>query len=219
MCPKVTGFSRDDHFQLKRILGPAYDKVIGDLSVVVAEARADPEQFRRLASARRESALEHAKKAKRLARTAATLLGELRLANQFVREAVDRRYLTPTQSQSSTTLLAWRELVQPVARLVIDAERWSRAAARDAKRNPGPATEDRVFLAQEVGAALIDAGIRLSRGADGIWARVTTVSYAAAGYAVPQEIDRHLTKAYREMKRLWPDTFATAPIRTASSSR
>ena len=81
----------------------------------------------------------------------------------------------------------------------------SRAAANVPPANGEERIGDRVRLAEWVGIRLAKAGVRLTKSADGKWARTLSVLYQAAGARVPQSLYPDIAAAHERLKRHRPE--------------
>ena len=172
----------------------------------------------------REEARKHAEAAAAFERSSHRFLQSLEAVLPIAQRACSLKYIPststglPSSARTLSDLLTLRWVTGDKSRavlqeLITDTRAWKDQARRFGRRKRGRKTGGRLRLAEWVGIRLARADIRLTKGADGRWARTLGVVYEAAGVKAPQDLFKDVHAAYQVLHEILPEY---APRQTKS---
>ena len=161
---------------------------------------------------RHKRARLHVSNAAKVEKRAGQLLELLKEATPLIREAHSLGFLAPelakprytTLGALSLTDLPWFIQTRKVLeKLEGHAHQWGCQAETRARGSRGrkKVNEDRLVLAGWIGDQLSQAGLRLTKSADGPFATVLNVVYEAFGIAQPEDLYRDVKHAVDSVER------------------
>jgi len=211
--------NRPQRAELQLVLEDKYEELLPLLEQGVCDYRAGL-----TLSDGREEARKHAEAAAAFERCSHRFLQALEAVLPIAQEACSLKYIpststglpSPARTMSDLVTLRWvtgDKTRAVLDELITDTRAWKDQASRFGRRKRGRQTGDRPVLAEWVGIKLARANIRLTKGADGRWARTLIVVYEAAGVRAPQDLFKDVHAAYQVLHEIFPEY---APRQTKS---